>query len=52
MSMTLTFSVPSYQQLVQLSQEHEERIEEIKNEVAQQINNLDTPEPLFDQLIK
>lgn len=44
--------VLSLQDLVQLSQEHQEHIAEIKNEVAQEVDNLNDPHPLFEQLTK
>jgi hypothetical protein len=45
-------SVPvlSLQDLVQLAQEHQEHIDEIKNEVAQEIDNLNDPTPLFENI--
>lgn len=40
----------SYQELVDLSDTHQREIEEIKNEIAQDTDNLNNPQPLFKQL--
>ncbi len=42
--------VMSYQDLVKLAQERLQHIEEIKDEVAKNTDNIDNPEPLFSQL--
>jgi hypothetical protein len=50
MPLSVTVPVLSLQDLVQLSQEHQTHIEEIKNEVAQEVHNLGETTPLFGQL--
>lgn len=50
MPLATTVPVLSLQDLKQLAEEHEEHIAEIKNEVAQEIDNLNDPQSLFDQL--
>jgi Mg2+/Co2+ transporter CorB len=50
MSVNTSVPVLSLQDLIQLSQKQKEHIEEIKNEVAQEVHNLNDTKPLFDQL--
>ncbi len=50
MTYITTVPVLSYQDLIQLSQEHQAHITEIKNEVAAEVDNITDPQPLFDQL--
>jgi hypothetical protein len=47
---TTTVPVLSLQQLMELSREHDAYIAEIKQEVAQEIDNQENTTPLFDQL--